>query len=816
MKKFLIILIVLGNVANLIAASSGYFCNQSGAFAVYYSISNDTVAPYTVCANCVRGDGTTLSIPETVSYNNKTYRVTMVAQLNDINGMRNVESVTLPEGLLGIGFCAFANCPKLTSINIPRSVKTIGRYAFSNCPGLSSILIPNGVMTIDDYAFMKCTSLSQVTIPESITSLGNDVFFECANLTTVVWNAGKCKKIGSRVFSVEYKHPEKTIPITSFTFGNSVQYIPNNLCQYLDKITTIDIPNSVKSIGDSAFVSCKSLSSVIIGESVTAIGGSAFYGCTSLSSITIPNSVQTIGSWAFTSCDSLSSVIIGDGVETIGERAFWCCDSLSSITIPNSVQTIGSWAFASCDSLSSVIIGEGVETIGESAFYGCTSLSSITIPNSVTAIGSGAFENCTSLSSVIIGEGVETIGSGAFYVCKSLSSITIPNSVTAIGSGTFENCTSLSSVIIGEGVKTIGNGAFASCEGLSSVIIGSGAIGESAFYGCTSLSSVIMGESVTTIGSWAFERCTSLSSITIPNSVTTIGSWAFTSCDSLSSVIIGDGVETIGESAFRCKVDTFRIGRRVRNLATDCLTTLKDTCVIYSTSPFVEHSWLSAFLTTAVYQLYVNCELYDSYISVFGDKRKFTIKGIDLPTITVTKGNDEFDTYGYVRIVQNNDCSNKNYAIIEANSNSKFDSCFVFSHWNDGNTDNPRTIKVTQDTTIIAHFDRQAYEIVIDDNPEAGTVSIFPKKKFYCKRNSVTLTVTPNDGYVFKGWSDGNLDNPRTLVVTDNVTVSPIYEKVTALDDVVSDAKKPYKIIYQGQMYIIRDGVIYTATGTKL
>lgn len=194
MKKFLIILIVLGNVANLIAASSGYFCNQSGAFAVYYSISNDTVAPYTVCANCVRGDGTTLSIPETVSYNNKTYRVTRVAELNDINGMRNVESVTLPEGLLGIGFCAFANCPKLTSINIPRSVKTIGRYAFSNCPNLSSILIPNGVMTIDDNAFRKCTSLSQVTIPESITSLGNDVFFECANLTTVVWNAGKCKK----------------------------------------------------------------------------------------------------------------------------------------------------------------------------------------------------------------------------------------------------------------------------------------------------------------------------------------------------------------------------------------------------------------------------------------------------------------------------------------------------------------------------------------------------------------------------------------------------------------------------------------------
>ena len=37
------------------------------------------------------------------------------------------------------------------------------------------------------------------------------------------------------------------------------------------------------------------------------------------------------------------------------------------------------------------------------------------------------------------------------------------------------------------------------------------------------------------------------------------------------------------------------------------------------------------------------------------------------------------------------------------------ESCYRFVAWNDGNTNNPRTIRVTQDTTLIANFERAVY-----------------------------------------------------------------------------------------------------------
>ena len=174
-------------------------------------------------------------------------------------------------------------------------------------------------------------------------------------------------------------------------------------------LTTANIPASVTysgttysvtSIGEAAFYYCSSLTSVTIPNSVTSIGWSAFYYCRSLTSVTIPNSVTSIGDYAFENCSSLISVTIPNSVTSIGEYAFYNCSSLTSVSISSSVTDIQWYTFSGCSSLTSVVIPNSVTSIGYRAFSGCSSLTSVTIPNSVTSIGEYAFDNCSSLVSI--------------------------------------------------------------------------------------------------------------------------------------------------------------------------------------------------------------------------------------------------------------------------------------------------------------------------------------------------------------------------------------------------------------------------------
>ena len=49
---------------------------------------------------------------------------------SSVDDYNNLESVTLNEGIKGIGAYAFCNCPKLKSVTIPDSITSIGLYAF--------------------------------------------------------------------------------------------------------------------------------------------------------------------------------------------------------------------------------------------------------------------------------------------------------------------------------------------------------------------------------------------------------------------------------------------------------------------------------------------------------------------------------------------------------------------------------------------------------------------------------------------------------------------------------------------------------------
>ena len=290
---------------------------------------------------------------------------------------------------------------------------------------------------------------------------------------------------------------------------------------------------------------------------VTRIGSCAFRNCSSLTSVTIPNSVTSIGGQTFEGCSSLTSITIPNSVTSIGIYAFDGCSSLTSVTIPNSITSIGDWAFAGCSSLTSVTIPNSVTSIGNFAFRGCSSLTTPVYNAHCFAYMPTSFKGA-----YVIPEGIKQIAGGAFADCSSPTSVTIPNSVTSIGIYAFEGCSSLTSITIPNSVTSIGDYAFDGCSSLVSMVVESGntkydsrdncnAIIETAtnilIAGCQN---TIIPNSVTSIGGHAFSGCSSLTSITIPNSVTSIGWWAFSHCSSLTSVTIGNSVTSIRFSAF--------------------------------------------------------------------------------------------------------------------------------------------------------------------------------------------------------------------------------------------------------------------------
>ena len=424
-----------------------------------------------------------------------------------------------------------------------------------------------------------------------------------------------------------------------------------------------------------------SLQAMAYEFSYTHQGKTLYYNTTSDSTVEVTYYVNNNNNDVYVSGDLVipSTITCNNttySVTSIGYHAFLCCSDLITVSIPNSVTSIGEFAFESCDKLTSVNIPNSVTSIERGVFRGCRGLTSITIPNSVTSIGEFAFEYCYSLTSVTIPNSVTSIGKTAFYGCGGLTSVSIPNSITSIGNETFEYCYSLTSVTIPNSVTSIGDDAFKYCSRLTSVTI---------------------GNSVTSIGEFAFSNCDSLTSVSIPNSVTSIGWGAFSGCRALTSVSIGTGVTSIGENAFYyCGV----------------LNSVKCSA---SVPPSIGSSSFSSISSTCT--LTVSCVSLDAYIgsdwnTCFGG-RILNDTTEEFPFEVIASANDL--AMGSVDINNGERCNQRILTATPA-------SCYRFVAWSDNNTDNPRTIRVTQDTILTANFERAVYTQAISHTICEGNV----------------------------------------------------------------------------------------------
>ena len=80
----------------------------------------------------------------------------------------------------------------------------------------------------------------------------------------------------------------------------------------------------------------------------------------------------------------------------------------------------------------------------------------------------------------------------------------------------------------------------------------------------------------------------------------------------------------------------------------------------------------------------------------------------------------------------------------------------------------------------------------------------------------LTLTATANVGYSFEKWSDDNTDNPRKITLTENIVITAIFKEdaATQLLEATTETKVQ-KVLRNGQVFILRNGITYDLTGRK-
>ena len=388
-------------------------------------------------------------------------------------------------------------------------------------------------------------------------------------------------------------------------------------------------------------------------------------------------------------------------------------------------------------------------------FDGKENLVRIILPTNLTSIEWCAFENCSSLTSIIIPNSVTSIGGDAFYRCSSLISVNIPNSVTSIGYEAFYDCTSLSSVTIPNSVTSIGRYAF--CY-------------------CSSLTSITIPNSVTSIGDFTFCGCFSLTAITIPNSVTSIGEFAFTACRSLTSITIPNSVTSIGRSAFNdgCPLTSIICLGTTPPDASD-LAVNTSTCKLV-----IPRSAYNAYVRHAYWGQFLNIVSGDWLVTLFANNNQWgEVAGGGLysnnTTITITA--TPYDGYSFLR-------------------------------WSDGNTDNPRTLTVTEDITLTAEFVEYRDMTIIFTNSEDNDSEI------YSQTLTLTIPAAPEiEGFTFLYWQ------PVAEPLTDVFTIQAIYEAdipSSAPEVYINPANPAQKLLRNGQVYILKDDKIYTIMGAPI
>ena len=306
-----------------------------------------------------------------------------IIRQNAFYGYKNLDYITILDGVEVIEKGAFLNCSGIDRLTIPfvgnklnGSENTHFSYIFGaetynaeyNASAVTELII-NGNSKICDYAFTNSPIL-YITFEAGVTDISPKAFFDADGVSVVTVSEDNAYYSSSN--GVLY-NKDKTLLI----------FVPDrNVSDYV-------IPESVSTIGYGAFMNCTSLSAISIPYGVTSIESYAFSGCSRLKNVIISGSVTDIAWNAFDDCDYLVNFDISEdnpsytGIDGIiynkDKTVIYNCATgkSGSIVIPYGVKKIEFGAFYNCDKITDIIILKGITDICDSAFTGCTKLGDV-------------------------------------------------------------------------------------------------------------------------------------------------------------------------------------------------------------------------------------------------------------------------------------------------------------------------------------------------------------------------------------------------------------------------------------------------------
>ena len=549
---------------------------------------------------------------------------------------------------------------------------------------------------------------------------------------------------------------ESTVEVTYQVYASTANYA---------ELTSVTIPATVANDGNT--------------YTVSSIGESAFRTCQKLTSVVIPSGVTSISNLAFSKCNKLSKVQLPEGLTNIGNNAFSYCSALKYIDFPASITSIGTYAFYACSALTSVDVPASVTSLEHAVFCNCKALTSVTLHNGLTSIGLNAFQQCDGLVSITIPESVTSIGIGAFILCSNLASATLPKNLSSIANSMFAQCSSLTSIVIPESVTSIGKKAFSGCR----------------------LTTITIPENVTSIGEMAFGDNSSLAAIHVKaQTPPECGNGCFQSVPTDIPVYVPCGTKETYQASAGWSAFTNIIEPEPDYTATALSS--NEEC---GTAVIVSHTCDNKLTVQATatnghchFTRWSDGSTQNPYTLVLTKDTTLTAEfALDQHTVTATAENGTVTGSGtYTHGT-------------EVTLTATADEHYRFAQWSDGNTDNPRTIVVESDITLAAEFEEvpsTEYTVsIVVDAEQHGTVE-------------VTVRAVPDAGFRFIQWNDGNTDNPRTILVTENIILRATFDIATNESAASSqeDTADTRKVLRDGNVYIQRGGKTYTIMGEDL